>query len=242
MPVRLAGALLAVALLACAEESDAPPPPPQEIAPPGQVLVTVVATSQPPGAAVNGGGRDLGVTPLEARVPIPAPAPGQPAQLFRFTFTLEGYAPAAIDAAPVNGTITLAATLAPAARAPVAPIARSLALAAGLPRDNPFRAGEAWRGTYTCTQGLTDLVLRITRVEGSRVEATFDFDYRGTRGSFAMSGDFDPSSRRLALRPGRWIRQPRGWMTVGMAGTVDGDTYSGRITGADGCTTFRVRR
>jgi hypothetical protein len=250
--VHVARFVLAALLAACAEEaSDAPPPPPAIVrpsVPPGQVLVRVVATSTPPGALVTGGGRELGTTPLETEVPIPAPIAGQPPQTFRFTFSLGGHSPASIDAAPLNGTITLAATLAPVAiaEAPVAipQIAPAVVPARDGAPTNPFEAGQAWRGTYTCTQGRTDLVLRITGVSGDRVEAVFEFDYRGTTGSFVLSGNYDRSTRRLALRPGRWIRQPRGWMPVGMAGSVDasGRVYAGRITGADGCSTFRVTR
>ncbi|MCA9607319.1 MAG: proprotein convertase P-domain-containing protein [Myxococcales bacterium] len=103
------------------DDDDEPPPPPttatapdQPAAPPGQVMVTVAANSTPPGATVVGGGRNLGVTPLQTQVPIPAPQPGQPAQTFAFTFTLEGYQPATINASPVNNTISITAALAPA--------------------------------------------------------------------------------------------------------------------------------
>jgi len=77
-------------------------------------MVTVAANSNPPGAVVIGGGRELGTTPLQTQVPIPAPQPGQPAASFAFTFTLEGYQPATINATPVNNTISLTAALAPA--------------------------------------------------------------------------------------------------------------------------------
>lgn len=103
------------------DDDDEPPPPPTTAtapdtpaAPPGQVMVTVAANSTPPGATVVGGGRSLGVTPLQTQVPIPAQQPGQPAQTFAFTFTLDGYQPATINASPVNNTISITAALAPA--------------------------------------------------------------------------------------------------------------------------------
>ena len=114
------GALLLVAACGSSDEDDAPPPPPQvasapavPAAPPGQVMVTVAANSSPPGATVVGGGRNLGITPLSTEVPIPAPQPGQPPPTFAFTFALEGYQPATINAAPVNNTISITAALAP---------------------------------------------------------------------------------------------------------------------------------
>ena len=122
------------------EEDDTPPPPPptatapspeqgaggpsqgtaaqngQGAAPPGQVMVTVVANSTPPGASVTGGGRQLGTTPLQTQVPVPAPQPGE-VQTFAFTFNLDGYQPATINASPVNDTISITAALAPAVQA-----------------------------------------------------------------------------------------------------------------------------
>jgi hypothetical protein len=134
VPVASTPAALSRALLACAslvlascggtdDEDDTPPPPTERrVDPdpgiaagprPGQpVMVTVVANSTPPGALVVGGGRQLGVTPLQTQVPVPAPAPGQ-VQTFGFTFQLEGYQAATINASPVNNTISITAALAP---------------------------------------------------------------------------------------------------------------------------------
>lgn len=128
-------AILGLSLLSMCganEEDDAPPPPSAEAepAPAADPIITVSATSVPPGAMVTGGGRPLGTTPLTAQVPIPAPQPGQPPAAFAFTFTLDGYQPTTIQATPVNGTISLSATLAPAAGAP-APAAAVAAPTAG---------------------------------------------------------------------------------------------------------------
>ncbi len=122
--------LTAVLAASCGgdDDDDAPPPPtgtaPNVVtapntppttppAPPGQVMVTVIASSNPPGAMVTGGGRQLGVTPLQTTVPVPAPQPGQ-VQTFAFQFALAGYQPATINASPVNNTISITAALAPA--------------------------------------------------------------------------------------------------------------------------------
>lgn len=134
--VVILSALVGLSLLPSAgcggDDDDAPPPPttatgptvtgvtpvvngqPQVVAAPtGQVMVTVAANSTPPGAIVTGGGRQLGVTPLQTQVPVPAPVPGQ-VQTFSFTFALAGYQPATINASPVNNTISITAALAPA--------------------------------------------------------------------------------------------------------------------------------
>lgn len=121
------------------DEDDAPPPPPTTAtapqpvnntqnlqAPPpqpaGQVMITVAASSTPPGATVTGGGRQLGVTPLQTQVPVPAPVPGQ-VQSFAFTFELAGYQTATINATPVNNTISITAALAPAMQPQEVPVA-----------------------------------------------------------------------------------------------------------------------
>ncbi len=130
-PPKLLSAALAALLVACGgDDDDTPPPPPPNtatapiagnttapttnvVAPPGQVMLTVAANSNPPGAIVTGGGRQLGTTPLQTQVPIPAPQPGQ-VQTFAFTFELAGYQTATLNASPVNNTISITAALAPA--------------------------------------------------------------------------------------------------------------------------------
>lgn len=133
-------AIVGCLLVACGgDDDDAPPPPPQTAtapvggqqgqapqgqapqgqaggAAPGHVMVTVAANSTPPGATVTGGGRQLGTTPLTTQVPIPVAQPGE-VQTFAFTFNLDGYQPATINAPPVNNTISITAALAPAVTA-----------------------------------------------------------------------------------------------------------------------------
>jgi hypothetical protein len=104
------------------DDDDDPPPPANNIhnnpqvvntQQPTQIMITVAASSTPPGATVTGGGRQLGITPFQTQVPIPAPQPGQPPQSFQFAFALEGYQPATMTATPVNNTISITAALAP---------------------------------------------------------------------------------------------------------------------------------
>lgn len=234
--------VVSIALVACGGDGDDEPPAPPPTAAPAPLgsMVTVHASSSPPGATVTGGGRVLGVTPLTTQVPVPAAEPEQ-VNVFPFVFRLPEYRPATINASPINGQIFVMATLAPIAATPPPDLGGA---AVAPPSANPFRRGDAWRGSYVCSQGPTSMVLRITGVRGNRIDATFDFDHRPSRtsGSFRMSGRFEPSTRRLVLNPRQWIRQPPGWRTVGMSGRVDpgGRTYGGRITGLGGCTRFRV--
>lgn len=149
-------AIFAVLAASCGgdDDDDAPPPPtgtapnvitapntgplpgPGPVAPPGNVMVTVVANSTPPGALVTGGGRQLGMTPLQTQVPVPAPQPGQ-VQTFAFQFALAGYQPATINASPVNNTISITAALAPMVQ-PQEVVANN----GGEPAGDPDEAGE----------------------------------------------------------------------------------------------------
>ncbi len=171
---------LLILLPACGgdDDDDAPPPPPQTAAAPtgpqtpaGQVMVTVAANSTPPGAMVVGGGRQLGTTPLQTQVPIPAPQPGQPAASFAFTFTLEGYQPATINATPVNNTISLTAALAPAMAAQPVGVAASAdpGGGAGGPEvrvrgrgGGPIYDNHTTTGTAVVTQGCVIDRLSVT--------------------------------------------------------------------------------
>jgi hypothetical protein len=111
--------------------------------------------------------------------------------------------------------------------------------------DAPFRAGELWRGTYLCAQGVTELQLHIERVDGLDIGALFEFAHTdsGASGEFEMSGAYKSPTRRLRLVAGKWLSQPPGYVAVDMEGRVspDGRSYSGRIT-TPGCGEFSVRR
>ncbi|MBY0360965.1 MAG: hypothetical protein K2X45_03595 [Phreatobacter sp.] len=106
-----------------------------------------------------------------------------------------------------------------------------------------------WAGTYTCLQGRTGLTLTIDEASPERVRATFHFYADPSNpavpsGCFSQTGRYDPATRRLTLAGGRWIVRPRDYETVGLTGTLDrvGAVLSGRVTQAEGCTTFRLER
>lgn len=132
--------------------------------------------------------------------------------------------------------------------------AAALLLCAGL-LASPGRAlGEAgltgeWGGSYTCAQGLTSLDLSVQETGAGRVEALFHFSAdpsnpRVPEGCFTMSGDFDAHAGRLVLRPGDWLIQPFGFVTVGLDGILDGRTgvISGRVTRMPWCRSFTLHR
>jgi len=106
----------------------------------------------------------------------------------------------------------------------------------------PFAPGQTWVGTYTCSQGDTDLTLAITRVDGMHVYGVFKFRHAasGAKGSYDLDGTFDPTTSGLTLLPGEWIEHPKGYTSVGMIGTVSNDVYSGTID-FSGCSAFSVR-
>jgi hypothetical protein len=111
--------------------------------------------------------------------------------------------------------------------------------------ETPLRAGETWSGTYECPQGVTQLELRIRRVDGYEVEARFAFLHApsGATGEFALRGLYSPGARYLRFVAGDWITRPPGYETVDLDGNVspDGRVFAGRIDTPE-CGKFSVQR
>jgi len=117
------------------------------------------------------------------------------------------------------------------------------------PTDDGAAVIGPWVGTYTCGQGLTGISLTITEAREGVAEALFHFyavpDNPGVpTGCFLQSGTFDPGTRRITLRGGRWLLQPPNYLTVGFSGQIDrnGAILTGKVIGPRGCTTFRMER
>ncbi len=110
-------------------------------------------------------------------------------------------------------------------------------------RPNPFESGQIWKGTYLCSQGVTNLALKVSSANGDQVDAVFDFVHpsSGAAGSFHMSGVYDEKTRALRLHAGPWIKQPPNYMTVDMDGAVSTDrtTFSGIMLN-ESCGKFEV--
>jgi hypothetical protein len=107
----------------------------------------------------------------------------------------------------------------------------------------------AWRGTYTCAQGLTALDMTIDQPTPGRLRALFHFTAVPSNpdvpeGCFLMTGTFDPASRQVTLRPDRWLLQPSGYVMVEMNGRLDdaGQVLAGQVSPVAGCTTFALFR
>ena len=107
----------------------------------------------------------------------------------------------------------------------------------------PFKGSQKWRGYYVFKQGKTSLELKIQKVSGVQIEAIFDFNFRrgGATGQFFLHGQYQTGSRKLIFTPGKWIKNPKRYRTVGMDGKVshDGKSYSGTIK-SPGCGEFEL--
>lgn len=131
--------------------------------------------------------------------------------------------------------------------------AAMLAIAPGLAAGQTAAdsgAGELvgdWGGVYFCNQGLTGMTLRILE-DAPEVRALYAFypiqeNPELPFGCYEMNGSFDAETRELYLQGGRWLRQPEGWITVDLRGTVDfeANTLIGDVDGLS-CTFFDLER
>lgn len=242
-------AAAACLILGCgAEEDDTPPPPPptatapvqgQPYLPlhgtaPGQVMVTVVANSTPAGSNVTGGGRPLGTTPLQTQVPIPVPRPGE-VQTFAFTFNLDGYRPATINASPVNNTITISAALAPAVQAQEVGGGDGLSEDDGVSGEDTLTVtgqggGPIWDNHTTTGHATVSQDCLIDRLR-VRLDGTHTYfgdlhislrDPNGNRYSLASGGRRNPFRTHTVRRASG--RQARGRWTLSIADRLPQDS------------------
>jgi len=98
----------------------------------------------------------------------------------------------------------------------------------------PLSDGQIWTGYYYCSQGKTNLTLKITKVSQNTIYAYFDFNYSDGKayGKFLIEGKYYPKDRVLQFVPGKWVLNPFNFMAVGMSGNIsnDGKYYEGKIT------------
>jgi len=166
--------------------------------------------------------------PAKAR-PRPAPAPERPAEA----------------SAPVPDKPAQAPAQPAEARPQPAPAPERPAEASAPP--SPLKDKQTWSGYYTCGQGKTSLILKISSVleikntDILKVEAIFDFNHGNGRavGKYNLYGQYNPKNRTFLLNPGDWIQQPPGYVTVGMDGKIssNGKHYTGKIL-YSGCSEF----
>lgn len=127
------------------------------------------------------------------------------------------------------------------------------------PDDNPAAAqngvsrGEsingAWKGTYYCPQGLTNLVLSLFTKDGTNVDGIFTFllgdgASMSVLGSYKMKGTYDGRSGSVEMKGVDWDQKPAGYYLVNLSGKVTqpGRRMSGNVTGLAGCTTFQLEK
>lgn len=106
-----------------------------------------------------------------------------------------------------------------------------------------------WTGKYFCSQGVTALHLTIQKGEGQKIAATFSFgplpeNPDVSQGSYQMRGTYDPASRRIKLDGAKWIKEPLGYVMVGLDGQMasSGQKISGHVPDLFSCTDFEVWR
>jgi hypothetical protein len=112
--------------------------------------------------------------------------------------------------------------------------------------NTPVLTG-TWTGSYICSQGLTGLRLVVRAARDGTLTGTFSFYALPANpgvpsGEGTITGTY--SATRTDIRPGRWIRQPPGYVLVGLiagAPADNGTLLRGRVSNP-GCSTFSVTK
>lgn len=106
-----------------------------------------------------------------------------------------------------------------------------------------------WIGGYTCSQGYTGGVLDIKTVKGSDFKGVFEFysthkNQTVPEGAYTIYGEYDAASHRVLINPGKWVTQPKGFVSTVIVGSFDTEhkTFSGIFQGIEGCTSFEAYR
>ena len=105
-----------------------------------------------------------------------------------------------------------------------------------------------WRGSYSCLQGHTGLLLTIEGAVGAEFTGEFAFfplddNPKVPKGRFAVAGTFNSTLGSVAVKGVRWIEQPSGYLMVDLSGRLsdDGRSIDGKVE-FSGCTSFHVTR
>jgi eukaryotic-like serine/threonine-protein kinase len=112
--------------------------------------------------------------------------------------------------------------------------------------DTPVLTG-TWTGSYICSQGLTGLRLVVRAAPDGTLTGTFSFyalpaNPHVPSGEGTITGTY--SATRTDIRPGHWIKQPPGYVLVGLAAgppADNGTLLRGRVSDS-GCSTFSVTK
>lgn len=110
-----------------------------------------------------------------------------------------------------------------------------------------FDLAGSWAGHYDCQQGRTALELDISVTGPQTLEALFYFHAAPENpgvpdGCFLMQGKMVPAENLMVLKPTAWLKQPAGYVAVGLRGQLGpSGLLQGRIFGP-GCTGFTLTR
>jgi hypothetical protein len=129
----------------------------------------------------------------------------------------------------------------------------SLLLAASATAAEAGPVDGVFRGKYLCpqgsTQGVTGITLSIVSNSANKLTAVFNFyappeNPRVATGTFDLTGTYTPATRRVVLKPSRWMAHPYGYIMVGVDATLstDGRTLTGKILSTLKCTTITTTR
>jgi pimeloyl-ACP methyl ester carboxylesterase len=102
-----------------------------------------------------------------------------------------------------------------------------------------------WKGTYTCSQGLTGLTLDIEPADDGKLSAVWQFYADPANpgvpsGSYTMTGAYTQGVLNLA--PDTWVSEPANYSMVGLSAKLlgGGEVLSGPVT--NGCGTATLTR
>jgi hypothetical protein len=131
-------------------------------------------------------------------------------------------------------------------------VGAAVAAAVILPRSSSPAANTpaltgTWTGSYICSQGLTGLRLVVRATQDGTLTGTFSFyalpaNPHVPSGEGTITGTY--SATRTDIRPDRWIKQPPGYVLVGLIAGPPADhgtLLRGQVS-TPGCATFSVTK
>jgi hypothetical protein len=105
-----------------------------------------------------------------------------------------------------------------------------------------------WVGSYSCAQGYTGGTLDIDSLSGKNFKGVFKFyptpkNPHVPNGSYHVYGQYDHTSHRILINPGKWIKKPPNFANTIIVGGFDPAThsFSGYFQGIVGCTSFEAK-
>lgn len=111
-----------------------------------------------------------------------------------------------------------------------------------------FSPAGRWVGDYICAQGYTGVTVDIDHYHNQHFDGVFHFYPTAKNpyipeGIYSIYGQYDPDSERVLINPGKWVKQPNGYMNTVMIGSFDPirRTLSVYFQGINGCTSLEAK-